>query len=253
MRDILLTFDTETTSNKPETARVVQVGGVATYLEGNYDHVVVETICNPGVAISPEAEKVHGYSQAMVENAIADTQACRELCQFICDNKDRVVLAAHNGISFDVPIIWRVAEMEPVRVPIVDTLVCALRTLPFAKSHKLSELVEELNLGSAEGAHDAMADIAMVQNLVKYFSEGLKKNWEEIAEWVAEPRILKVCHFGKHKGKLWGRPPNPAEKDKYVPYWYIKFMCDNFDPTPDLIATIKAKYNMRFVKQEYQA
>lgn len=246
-RDMMLSFDTETTSNKPDTTRVLQLGAVVTYLDSGEDRVISNTLCNPGVGISPEAQAVHGISQEMVEGKPSDEEAVRELCEFIYDHKDRLILAGHNAITFDDPIIWRISGMPRLKLPIIDTLVCATRTLPDAPSHKLGDLITHLNLGSAEGAHDAMADITMVQNLVKFFTEGLKKNHVELAEWVAVPRVLKTAHFGKFKGRLWGKAPDPSKKGNYVPWHYAKFVADNFtDPSPDLVATIRDKYGIKF-------
>lgn len=250
MRDILLTFDTETTSNKPASARVVQIAAVANYLsDPEEDHVIVNAICNPGVTCSPEASAVHGITEEMYKDKAPDIEEVRKVTDFITEHQDRIIIAGHNALTFDVPIIWRVGQRDKVEVPIIDTYIAAYRTLPTQASHKLGELTQALNLGSAEDAHDAMGDIIMVQNLIKFFSDGLKMNWEQMAEWIGTPRVLKYCPFGKNKGKIFGRSPNPAESKNYVPFYFIKWMCENFDdPSPDLIATVREKYSMRFAK-----
>lgn len=244
MQDLLM-FDFETGSNVPETTSVVQIGAVRKRANGEPDIGVFNQLCKPGTPSSQSAIDVHGITDDMVKDAEPDVIAVKRLHAYV--KKEAVILAGHNIIGFDMPILWRIGG-EVLPILWIDTLVCATRVYPEAESHKLGGLVEWLKLGSTENAHDAMADIGMVGALVAHFKKGLmKSSYEDMAGWCMTPRILKRAHFGKHKGKLWGRPGAGESSGKYVPYWYIKFITDKFtNVTPDMKATIKAKYNMRF-------
>ena len=242
----LLGYDTETTSNKPQTTGVVQLGAVLRN-EAGESSALFNQLCDPGMPISAEAESVHGISSEMVQGAESDTAAMKKLYRFVDENQNRIIIVGHNICGFDLPILWRIGG-EGRRLPIlwIDTLVAAVRVFPDAESHKLSDLTEWLQLGSVENAHDAMADIEMVFALADYIRRGLMKSWEEMANWCMTPRVLTRAHFGKHKGKLWGRPER-GDNRAYVPRPYVKFICDKFeDPIPDLIETVKAKYGLRF-------
>lgn len=245
MKDLLL-FDFETGSNVPETTGVVQIGAVRKHADKDLPDIeIFNQLCKPSVPMSEKAIEVHGITPDKVVDAEPDDIAVKRLHLFVKDTG--VILAGHNIVGFDMPILWRIGG-EVLPVLWIDTLVCATRVYPEAESHKLSDLVEWLKLGSVENAHDAMADIRMVGALIDHFKTGLMKpSYEDMAEWCMTPRILKRAHFGKHKGKLWGRPENGEPASRYVPYWYIKFITDKFtNVTPDMKATIKAKYNMRF-------
>lgn len=299
----LLIFDYETTSNKPESTRGVQLAAVSyPIVDGNidYDHptVVLNTLCNPGVDIHHEAAEIHGITTEMVKDMPSDTHFSAQLYDYIAERhaKREIILGFQNGCTFDLPILMRLAAMHSdgkVRqfisaIPYIDTLIAATRTLPHAASHRLSlptpeeqekyggpGLVQLFGLDSGEGAHDAAVDCKLVMLLIREFMEqlmpGIRAELQKLRDeekliiedhefandtylfalWCGKARILTVCHFGKHKGKLWGKvdPKAPkAEKDKYVHGGYIHFICENFDPTPDLVATIRHHYGRKFKK-----
>lgn len=299
----LLIFDYETTSNKPESTRGVQLAAVSyPIVDGNidFDHgtVVLNTLCNPGVDIHHEAAEIHGITTEMVQGFPADTHFSAQLYDYIAERhaKREIILGFQNGCTFDLPILMRLAKMHSdgkVRefipsIPYIDTLIAATRTLPHAKSHRLSlptpeeqakhggpGLVQLFGLDSGEGAHDAAVDCKLVMLLIREFMAQLMPNIRNelqklrdegklvledhefandtylFALWCARPRILTVCHFGKNKGKLWGKPPEGASKEeraKYVNGSIIWWICENFDPTPDLAATIRHFYGRKFKK-----
>lgn len=235
MRDLLI-FDFETTSNKPESTRVVQQAAM------HNDVVVFNELCNPGLQISDGACEVHGITDEMVRDKPSDTERVTALAQYILERKDEIIIAGHNVTTFDIPIMWRIAGViDPPKIPVIDTLTCAIRTLPYADSHKLGDLFVALGLGSAENAHDALGDIEMVKKLIFAFMSALGYDLEALVKWLATPRVLKTCHFGKHKGKPWGKGPG------CVPSGYAMFMAKNFeDPHPDVELTILHHYGYRF-------
>ncbi len=271
----LLTFDYETTSNKPQSTRGVQVAAVCVDLpdgkckiaDGAHN-VLLNEITDPQVDIHHEAAEIHGITPEMVQGKRPDYIASQDLYDFLEAHQDEIILNSHNGTTFDVPILWRLAnlnsnrERPPILLPHIDSLVLATRLFPDAPNHKLSVsefdifkareegktlspgLIQYLKLGKGEGAHDALTDIRMVQAITCFIRQrfrGGEFSFADLAAWCAVPRILKICHFGKHKGKPWGKGPG------CVPTGYVYFICDKFeDTTPDMIATIKHHYGMTF-------
>jgi DNA polymerase III alpha subunit (gram-positive type) len=217
---------------------------------------IFNQLANPGCDISDAANKVHGISADMVKDAEPDSQAMKRLYAYISENKEQVIIVGHNIVTFDLTILWNLGGPR-ISVLFIDTFVAATRVFPEAESHKLSDLVHWLDLGDNSKAHDAEADINMVFLLCDYIFNGLKetsldkKDWtyKDFAEWCMRPRVLKRAHFGKHHGKLWGRPMVGESREKYVPEGYIRYICDKWeDPSPDMIETIWQKYRYRFKK-----
>ena len=260
----ILSYDTETTSEKPATCRVCQVAALLIEETGD-EHLplkmteVFNEICDPGLESSDAATAIHGIGPEHWAGKRRDSEAMLELHYYLSQNyldvngQPAFVVAGHHVKHFDLPILWRVSERAPIfGLPVIDTLTCATRIYPLLPSHRLTTnpkepakvgLIESLGLGPVEGAHSAAGDALMVYRLVKHFCEGLQKTPLELAAWCSEARILKYCSFGKHKGKEWGRGPG------CVPSGFVYWMTQNFDPTPDLEATVKYHYNMRFNKR----
>ena len=248
----LLGYDTETTSPTPATTRVVQAAAILRKPDGSKT-TVVNQLCNPGCSISDGAREVHGISDEMVEDKESDTVVMGKLHAYVKENRTKIIVIGHNIVGFDLPILFRVGgDGEKIDVLYIDTFVAAIRIFPDAHSHKLGELYEWFGFGAPTGAHEAEADIEMVFNIADYMRTGLKMSWEEMARWTMKARALKRCHFGKHKGKLWGKPV-PGDNltpQHFVPWPYVKHViCDKFDPTPDLVETMRVKYGLRFKKR----
>lgn len=240
-------------------------------LDPRNEKVVMNEITDPGVDIHHEAALIHGITPEMVKGKRQDHLASKDLYDYIQSLNGNVILCTHNGTTFDLPILNRLAgegdpyARPPLQVPHIDTLVCATRLWPKAPNHKLSlptpeeqakhggpGLVQQLKLGTGEGAHDALADIRMVTSIVFYVLNNLKLPEQkssqflepmELARWCATPRILQIAHFGKHKGMPWGKGPG------CVPAGYVRFITENWDDaSPDMRATIKHHYGRDFVK-----
>lgn len=258
-RDIFL-FDTETTSEKPETCRVVQVGGVlAKCIEDwNYEHeVIVDEICDPGLEVSAKAAEIHGITPEMIAGKRLDDIVINETYDWIQDNylkpdgTPAFIIGGHNVKYFDMQLFWRIAARgEIFGLPYIDTLVAAQRLIPLAPTHKLTTpknepekigLIEALKLGPVEGAHTAVGDAMMVFKLIEYFCTKLKMTPMELAVWCSEPRIFKIMPFGKHKGKLLGRG---GGSDTHVPAGYMWWVANNFSPGGDWEVTLKYHYQM---------
>ena len=119
-----VTFDFETTDTDVATCGVVEIGA-ARVVNGE----IVErfhTMVNPYQAISPGATKnAHGYTDADVKDAPPFLEVWPKFRAFVGDD----ILIAHNGQSFDIPVLRRLAAGREG----VDSLVF-YDTLPLVRS-----------------------------------------------------------------------------------------------------------------------
>lgn len=252
--DYLICYDYETTSAMPLTTRGVQFAAIGGVVGNDFRVAQFETLFNeitdPEVEVDRGAAAVHGITPEMIVGKRLDKVVAAEFAAKVVELQQdyNVILAGHNCETFDWPIARRLSGHQMEGCMHIDTITCALRTLPTAPTHKLSYvdpndpsivgLIQHLKL--AEGkAHDALGDIQMVWSLVQYFCAGLRMTPRQLAEWCAESHILEICHLKKHKGKPW----------KDVPGNYVWWICNNFDgASRDLRATIRHHFNKEFVK-----
>lgn len=256
MINTLAAFDLETTSPKPQTCAAVQVGLVCfeyTMVASLRETVVIDEICDPGMDVSDGAAAVHGITPEMMIGKRPDYEVLRDAYVWLKDHDSDMIIIGHNYRGFDIIILNRIvqaiypelfAARGPVASPFIDTLTVARRVLHMAPNgHKLGDLYQWISGQAPVDAHDAIGDGRMVLTLVQYLCAALKMTVEEMATYCAETRVLEVCTYKKHAGKLWGRGPTAT----HVPFFYAKWMAENFEsPDPDLVATLRAKYNLRF-------
>jgi DNA polymerase-3 subunit epsilon len=162
MREIVL--DTETTGLSPddghrlvEVAAIEMVERVAT---GRHFHAWV----NPGRPMPPEAEAIHGLSDAFLADKPPFAAIVGPFLDFLGD----APLVAHNA-SFDARFV--AFEMERVGhepLPVsrwVDTLDLARRRFPGAK-HTLDALCTRFGIDlSARGLHGALIDAQLLADV----------------------------------------------------------------------------------------
>lgn len=254
----LVAWDFETTGNDPATVGVVQLGAVVVDHHGFdkedgqeiYDvEVMADILLNPGMPIAPQAAEVHGITAEMVANEQRDVDVLNEFLDALEADERPIILATHNGTGFDVPIMERITGRSLAEYPQIDTLTLANRVIDYSETtdRKLSTLITELGLGSAEGAHDALADVKMVATLVNYFAERKSKEtgktwgWEELAEWCKEPMVVDRLWFGKYAGE---RFEDVMKMNK----GYFGFLCRKFTPPihPDLVVSVRHWCGMEF-------
>lgn len=251
---LLVPLDFETTSKHPATTRGVQLAAIAIDLDTGACDTIIDTITNPGVDIHHEAAEIHGITTEMCQGKVRDHIAATILYDWLAERKDQVILATHNGTTFDLPILWRLAAegdhraRPPLHLPHIDTLVAGTRFLPDQPSFKLVELVKNLGLGSGDGAHDAFEDLLMVFDLVQFYVSRSGMSHIDMAKWCSVGRVLSKCHFGKNRGKPWGTEPGCVPKS-FVRRWITELWTD---ATPDMIATMRHHYGLTFdfIKRE---
>jgi DNA polymerase III epsilon subunit family exonuclease len=153
-----VTFDFETTDTDVAACGVVEIGA-ARVVNGE----IVErfhTLVNPYQPISPGATKVHGYTDADVATAPQFAAVWPQFRAFVGQD----ILIAHNGQSFDIPVLRRLAAGRDG----VDSLVF-YDTLPLVRSLSRDSARQEdiaarfgIEVGRAHHALDDAVTLAKV-------------------------------------------------------------------------------------------
>ena len=119
-----VTFDFETTDTDVATCGVVEIGAARVVNGEVVDRF--HTMVNPFRPIAPGATKnAHGYTDADVNDAPPFAEVWPQFRAFVGDD----ILIAHNGQSFDIPVLRRLAAGREG----VETLVF-YDTLPLVRS-----------------------------------------------------------------------------------------------------------------------
>jgi DNA polymerase-3 subunit epsilon len=196
----ILFFDTETTGNTPED-RIVQLAikerGVAT--------PVINELFKAPFPIPFESSAVHHISNRMVINKPLFKESPRYLeIKDLFESPDTIVVA-HNS-AFDVAMLTA-EDIHPSNV------ICTYKTVRHIDietqftNYKLQYLRYALDMELNVGAHDAMADVIVLELLFEYLLKkiiaGEKTEDEALAEMqviTKEPGFVREFSFGKHKG-----------------------------------------------------
>jgi DNA polymerase III subunit epsilon len=159
MREII--FDTETTGLDKTSDRVIEIGAVELanrFLTGRHFHVFI----NPqGKQVHPDAEKIHGISNAQLTDKPVFGEIVDDFLNFI----DGAKLVAHNA-QFDTEFInaeFSRLELPPVEPSIViDTLQLARRKHPMGPN-SLDGLCKRYNIDNSHRTlHGALLDAELL-------------------------------------------------------------------------------------------
>jgi DNA polymerase-3 subunit alpha (Gram-positive type) len=146
-------FDTETTGVNPKKDRIVELAAVR-YRDGK---ILEEKtwLINPQRKIPYWAQRVHGISEKMVEDAPTFAEIYPEFLEFAGD----AVLVAHNA-SFDITFLNKEsarAQLAPPPNVVIDSLRLFRQWFPKLKSHSLSSVADHAKV-SGGTFHRALAD-----------------------------------------------------------------------------------------------
>lgn len=212
----VIAHDYETTGVDAAACGVLQAAlCIATlHQDGSYEiHDTDVTLLNPGIAIHPEATRVHGYTDIDVADKPAWEPYLRE--QFETVNELGLqAIVGYNNASFDDRIAMR-AGWQPL--PSIDLIKpCRI----FKKLHgwegaKLTQSYKNLVGRPLEQAHDALADVTATLDLI---APAIRlagvENLDELIAWAVkdEGTPNMTINFGKHKGsKLKNLEPSYIE------------------------------------------
>jgi DNA polymerase III epsilon subunit family exonuclease len=162
--DDFVVFDLETTGKDPAVDEIVEIGAVRVH--GGQIVEEFRSLVRPRVPIHPDAQKVHGYSEAH----LADAPSFAEIWPAVRDFLGDGVVVAHNGFNFDIPMLRRMsaglagADREPRWF---DTLPWARELVPGVRA-KLENLAEAFGVEHGRKHHaldDATALVGVTREL----------------------------------------------------------------------------------------
>lgn len=194
-------YDLETTGISSLYDEVIEISAVKVRNGKIVDEF--SELVNPGRHIPYAASKVNNISDKMVEKALTFEKVLPEFLAFVGDD----VLAGHNIASFDMKFLYRDCEKyfgQTLTNDYIDTLAIAKQCFPEWKHRRLGDLAEHYGI-STNGAHRALADCRMNQQVFELMAEELKGTVNKQAEMKICPRC--GCTLKKRNGRFgefWG-------------------------------------------------
>ena len=170
----VVVFDTETTgcTSYDEICQIA----AAEYEHGALSRTFARYIC-PTCEMNPFAEMVHGLSLDFLhEHGLEPEEAMRQFFEFVGDD---VLLVAHNA-TFDMRMVRQECRkfglaFAPRGVETCDTLTLSRRLRPDLPSHKLSYLIDALDIDGVN-SHDALDDaLACAGVFFSFIKEAMAK------------------------------------------------------------------------------
>jgi DNA polymerase III epsilon subunit-like protein len=198
----IIFFDTETTGNTP-TDYLCQLA----VKERGIAQPIINATYKPPMPIPIECTMIHHISNKMVANRPAFKDAAEYAMLKALFEDENTVCVAHNA-AFDEQIL----KNDGI---IIKNLLCTFKTIRELDSegafpmHKLQYLRYALDMELDVPAHDAFADVLVLEQLFEYELKEAMKVWKcDEAEAVrkmiiltAEPLVIRSFDFGKYKGK----------------------------------------------------
>jgi ATP-dependent DNA helicase RecQ len=150
------------------------------------------TFVRPSVPIPAHIVELTQISESEVRDAPPAREALQAFFEYVGD----LPLIAHNGASYDGPLIQATCERLGMELPptflVLDTLPLARALLPLEKKHKVGSLAKHFNCDRPD-AHRADADVEMLAGIV----QGLER---ELHTW---PTGAAVYELLRRAGDPW--------------------------------------------------
>lgn len=186
-------YDTETTGVRTDKDKIVEI---AAYNPDTKEEFVA--FVNPGQPIPKEASAIHNITDEMVKDAPAFKEVGQQFAEFCGET---AFLIAHNGDSFDMPLLKAEFERHQITLPnwiSLDTLKWARKYRPDLPKHTLQHL-REIHGIPANNAHRALDDVIILHQVFTLMIDDLpiSKVYELLSE---KPSVAKMP-FGKYKGR----------------------------------------------------
>lgn len=195
-------FDTETTGNA--------TGDFLCQLavkERGVQEPLVNALYKPPVPIPFECSAIHHISNKMVADRPAFKMAPEyQTIKELFESPDTLVVA-HNA-AFDEQILKN-DGIDPTNIVCTFKMIRALDAEGRYANHKLQYLRYALDMELDVPAHDAFADVLVLEQLFEHELKESMKLWgtteeETLAKMIAlsaEALTIRTIDFGKHKGR----------------------------------------------------
>ncbi len=236
----ILFFDTETTGNTPED-RIVQLA----IKERGVQTPIINELFKAPFPIPFESSAVHHISNKMVENKPLFQESSRyaEIKELF--ESPETIVVAHNS-AFDVAML-EADGIHPTNIICTLKTVRALDVDTKFTNYKLQYLRYALDMELDVPAHDALADVIVLEQLFEYLISKMASNGlseidalKKMENITTEPVLIKDIQFGKYKGSTLS---DVAQKDPGYLSWLLTEKLKNPLGEEDWIFTLQKYLN----------
>lgn len=213
LKNPIVFFDIESTGLNISYDRIVELSALKILPNG--DQELKTRRLNPTIPISPEAQAIHGISDADVKDCPTFKEVAKSLATWMkgCD------FAGYNSIKFDIPMLAEEflragIDFDFRKRKLVDVQVIfhkmEQRTLSAAYKFYCNKNLD--NAHSAEA--DTVATFEILESQLDMYSTTLENNVDFLSKFSTRSNLLDyagrialnekevpVFNFGKHKGK----------------------------------------------------
>lgn len=213
LKNPIVFFDIESTGLNISSDRIVELSALKILPNG--DQELKTRRLNPTIPISPEAQAIHGISDADVKDCPTFKEVAKSLATWMkgCD------FAGYNSIKFDIPMLAEEflragIDFDFRKRKLVDVQVIfhkmEQRTLSAAYKFYCNKNLD--NAHSAEA--DTVATFEILESQLDMYSTTLENNVDFLSKFSTRSNLLDyagrivlnekevpVFNFGKHKGK----------------------------------------------------
>jgi DNA polymerase-3 subunit epsilon len=249
LKNPILFFDIESTGLNVATDRIVEISVLKVMPNG--DREVKTRRINPTIPISPEAQKIHGITNADVADCPTFKEIAKSLAKFMsgCD------FAGYNSSKFDIPILAEeflragvAFDFRKRKLIDVQTIFHKMEQRTLIAAYKFYCNKDLENAHSAEA--DTIATLEVLEAQLERYSDTLINDIDFLAEFSTKSKSLDYAgriilndkdvptfNFGKYRGK------SVESIFKSDPSYYSWMMNGDFTlDTKQVITELKIKF-----------
>lgn len=192
-------FDLETTGISPKSDAVIEISAVKVRNGKIIDDF--SELVNPGRPIPYGASRVNNIFDEMVADAPYFDEVLKRFIDFIGED----VLVGHNIHKFDMNFIYRDAERyfgKNISNDYIDTLKVAVICFPDWRHRRLGDIAAHYGIPTS-GAHRALADCIMNQQIFEYMNQDMERGAKEKPKTCPKCGELMQKRNGRY-GAFWG-------------------------------------------------
>lgn len=194
-------FDLETTGISCRYDEVIEISAVK--VRGGKVTEDFSELLNPGRPIPFAASRVNHISDDMVAGAQPFSEVLPRFLKFIEED----TLVGHNISTFDMKFLYRDCEKyfgQTLTNNYIDTLRLSTLCFPEMHHHRLSDMAEHYGI-STSGAHRALADCVMTQQVFEKLAGELKHSPNRVADMTTCPECgMPLMKRSGRYGEFWG-------------------------------------------------